>query len=318
MLGIHVFSLQKNNENEVDSFFVYMTLDEISIEETIKQCGIFYDYKIDQCVETVMTDDFSEVDHVVKLYMSRYGIDNVRGGTYSAKILPDYMLKTLVEEMKYMQSGPLHSMFLSEELYSYSKYLAKNYSDWKLPENIKIEQEKIEAGLQKYNKELEFYRSHRYFSKSGKNYIIDDTILTDIQWLEDLIVTKYSTLGSTTLKPLYGCSTARIQKYNDIIVRLKRITEIYFSIRETIDYSQLCNLRNPEFIFDRFICHFNKNQLHDNQWEDLCKIFTFMFYCVKNHLDCLEFDVNSHGEYVEELYEIKMRYLTMQHPTLTW
>jgi hypothetical protein len=43
-------------------------------------------------------DRFDE-DKITKIYMSKYGIENVRGGTYTQITLLNYLLKTLEKEL---------------------------------------------------------------------------------------------------------------------------------------------------------------------------------------------------------------------------
>ena len=38
-------------------------------------------------------------DKITKMYMSTYGIDNVRGGSYGSIVLPEYKVKALMDEM---------------------------------------------------------------------------------------------------------------------------------------------------------------------------------------------------------------------------
>lgn len=59
--------------------------------------SIYEPIKIIERIDNV--DDFDE-DKYTKIYMSKYGIDNVRGGSYVSFVLPDYQIKSLEHELK--------------------------------------------------------------------------------------------------------------------------------------------------------------------------------------------------------------------------
>lgn len=55
-------------------------------------------HKPQSVVEVIEEAHPLDEDKYTKIYMERYGIDNVRGGTYSAVILPDYQKRCLYDE----------------------------------------------------------------------------------------------------------------------------------------------------------------------------------------------------------------------------
>ena len=56
-------------------------------------------YKPIRVIETIKDADLLDEDKYTKIYMKKYGIDNVRGGSYSTLHLPSYKLKCLHDEI---------------------------------------------------------------------------------------------------------------------------------------------------------------------------------------------------------------------------
>lgn len=57
-------------------------------------------YKPLYIIESIKTNTMFDEDKYTKIYMNKFGIENVRGGSYSNIILEDYQLKTLDKEFK--------------------------------------------------------------------------------------------------------------------------------------------------------------------------------------------------------------------------
>lgn len=70
-------------------------------------CAWTSKYKFVKLIETIDTDDVFEEDKCTKIYMSQYGIDNVRGGTYSQVELSDQTKKYLEHELFHANGGML-------------------------------------------------------------------------------------------------------------------------------------------------------------------------------------------------------------------
>lgn len=95
-------------------------------------------YRPKKIIETIETQDRFDEDKYVKKYMTLYGIDNVRGGTYSSLILSKNIISYLEREITsmtdkcYICKNDGH--FMSdcelnkniEKLYKESKYIESN------------------------------------------------------------------------------------------------------------------------------------------------------------------------------------------------
>ena len=57
-------------------------------------------YRPISIIETITNPDAYEEDRQTKIYMTKYGIENVRGGSYTSIKLPEYQKKSLEQEIK--------------------------------------------------------------------------------------------------------------------------------------------------------------------------------------------------------------------------
>lgn len=71
------------------------------VEEHFNQNGSQWTrmYKPIKVVEIIQNADEFDEDKYTKIYMKKYGIDKVRGGTYTQLVLPDYCILTLQKEL---------------------------------------------------------------------------------------------------------------------------------------------------------------------------------------------------------------------------
>jgi hypothetical protein len=70
---------------------------------TDENCAFTTKYKPIKIVETIKSNDPLDEDKITKKYMILYGIDNVRGGSYTKLTLDDWMIKSLEHEFKSSQ-----------------------------------------------------------------------------------------------------------------------------------------------------------------------------------------------------------------------
>ena len=70
---------------------------------TDDNCAFTSKYKPIKILETIKSNDPLDEDKITKKYMILYGIENVRGGSYTKLILDDWMIKSLEHEFKSSQ-----------------------------------------------------------------------------------------------------------------------------------------------------------------------------------------------------------------------
>jgi hypothetical protein len=57
-------------------------------------------YKPICIIESIKTNNIFEEDKYTKMYMNKFGIENVRGGSYSKINLEEYQIKAIEQELK--------------------------------------------------------------------------------------------------------------------------------------------------------------------------------------------------------------------------
>jgi hypothetical protein len=136
-------------ELQNEKYFFHLTnlTDEYQI---MKESEFMYDFVKNnppiKILNQMECHDVSELDYYVKLNMQKYGIDFVRGGSYSMEIIPDDLIKYLEFEFK-NYTKPLENKMIINNIYE--KY---NYDFLQNKQSIQKEIQDLEKQLIEYNK----------------------------------------------------------------------------------------------------------------------------------------------------------------------
>jgi hypothetical protein len=143
--------------------------------------------------------DVLEIDHYVKKYMNKYGIENVRGGTYFEEYLPQHLLSTLNNELSIYYYTFEEKSNIIENIFN--KY---NVSNLKI-QDIQNELNTVALKLSKFQNANCIINLIHYYSTNISNdqnfSIMDDNntcndrklidinneIFEEIDWLKDII-----------------------------------------------------------------------------------------------------------------------------------
>lgn len=267
-------------------FFVYVT-SEID-EELIKtQCSILHDfvYKYPPLaiIDKQKLEDAIEVDTVVKKLMKQYGIENVRGGTYSSEILPDFLIKSLELEFSYS----LDTIKKQDEMFA---KIVHKYSPEILIDK-QAELDRIHNELDDYKKIVNQWKS---ITNNGK---INRKVVTDIEWIIEkceMAETEFIQTGKLQKRLVFAEDDER---YKNLLGMFK---EIYAIFREQfdkpIDYEYMIFIERPHCLLDTLF--YNAEQITaDNQCfsiiQSLLKKYEYMTYSIINRSEEYEFDLTA-------------------------
>ena len=292
-LDIYVFVI---DHPYTPSFFVYPSSSKLDIDGIREECKLLYGFPITQFVETIPSYDIMDVDRIVKAYMLDWGIENIRGGTYSCKVLPEYMVKTLEDELEYIRHGMEKQKKTVEDLVAFQQTISLDT----------IEATKIQ--LQK--KLLDYKYAVNELTRCNKN-LFDLTLLSEFDWIKSTVEEIHEKGHSDTPIHLFRTDPELFERYQRLIVRIKHMVNIYGSIRENVNAS--INLLHPDFILDKYFLHCAKIVQRDvNEWNEFYKSIMSIFYIVKKYIDELEFDVSAYPKDTEEKLNLKLRLLMQE------
>jgi hypothetical protein len=257
------------------------------------EAELYYDYlkkyKPISIVKRYDNHDSLDVDKYVKLFMLDYGVDYVRGGSYSDELLTNSQLNTLLCEFDTVSntnSTIKHETIVNDIIQTYAnKKMTK--------EEIILERETLEKTLENLKKEKGEFENIRINSSQ---------IITDIQWIQlacSQIVEIYNTnKGNTFLSKLI--KKEFIERYKQVLVSLQTI----YSICKKYEYYNNIDdvyIKYPIFLLDDFFFHLHRIHIPYcmTQVHELCNNYEHMTNIVINKMDEKAFDVSTWGEDVE-------------------
>lgn len=259
-------------------------------KHVLVECRLMYEYAktndpIRIAEEYEMTE-ILEVDFHVKRNMCKYGIENVRGGTYVDPVLPDYLAKTLDKEFSLNVSlftnaethiGDMRTLYdsvlqqdpclLDYERNAYQlklKHYNEIYYKWNMVHLTEMQY------LQSAPAETSIMDEHE---SSPDDFEINKSVLADIEWLKMCIVGWKDTIDSSPLNISIDNPTDNLQqavsslqlyisknthalfRYDIVLNKLRTVIELYKKMKEMEEMET--NLdeslsKNPNLILDLF------------------------------------------------------------------
>lgn len=279
---------------EDKKYFVYYTLTDIH-EVVLLECQLLNSfvrkYNPINIVEQKSYVEIEDIDKYVKKYMNLFGIDNVRGGSYSNEFLEDYKIKTLQSELDFLKNHENNNNDIFHFLYNEMlKYQDIN------------EIEKLDIKTNKYIYDKQKLEKFQYYKFNNCKCKIDFSRIENIQWIKNIIENnpKNVIFNYRNLKK----NEDLINKYKELIEFLKYLTKLNCEYREMdINFEKLPLLyfTNPIVIFDNYIYSDDvvyKTMNRDNA-KMVCNKFEEFFYWNINQISELEFDINNSMKNIE-------------------
>lgn len=308
MFLLHVLLLTE------DKLFLHGSSTTINDESVIMlECEIMHEYlqkyKPLRILESIALRQTCEVDFIVKKYMKCYGIDNVRGGSYT-----DFELTS--DEKKFIQREHLMTIDKMQSKCDAMMTMFNEYKDihtWSL-DKIRMEMSLVTRQQSLYDNEKTMLNK----LSIGKNNIQTNRIfLTDLKWLLNQCaknIQQHSIFVSPTSKVTSSSVNRDVNgKYKQILNKMKALYAIFCEhIDVEIKYEPRIHLYAPETLLDAcfFHCHQERNwDSYVFQVINLIECYEYIFYCVITKIDEYKFDVNTYPPDFELTNRYRMNYL---------
>ena len=270
------------------SLFLYPALCAYESEaELILECAMYYDYvkkyKPIRIADVIYDKSIHELDQLLIHYMLLYGQDYVRGGNYYEEVLPEYKKQMLQDLLDFNYTDELSNINPLRKIIE--KY--KNINVEEIPEKI----ENLNKTFEKYKKEFENLENFRYVKNGSKTYNIDSSIFIDIEWIRTFCNNNTNLMDDSMVFSLQNK-----QIYKRVIVLFKKLTELYLPFNDMLTHApaHLVYLKNPEFLFDKFVYHFQTCKIGQDDLtmvNIICDKFKYISCFLLNRIDEFLFDV---------------------------
>ena len=292
---------RKYSPIDVSIITTIRSFDEYRLPESFAQIAGLY--SLPDLADSLLSKELLYVDFYVKQYMIEYGVSNVRGGSYIDEFLPEYVLKFLNSELKFVKTGLNDEAKLIKDVYAAIQELDKK-------EDIINKKEYIEKKLERYdNINLEYNNNSNIIIK-GICYEFVPKTLDDIIWLGDYIK------GEPYTEPYTENHNDRITKYEILMDSLFKLEYVYNSF---IKMNSVKNALLPCNIFYNFFLDPIEKNMHECFYEnskqtskldalDVCKKYEIMYYDVKKYLDEIKFEISTFPSNFEKKSDMLIYY----------
>jgi hypothetical protein len=250
--------------------------------------------------------DIFELNTLVKRYMKYYGVENVRGGSYSDPVLPEHIIKSIEDEL-FRDTGVVNDDILLIE------DIQRTYEDrYQTPDDIAEEIRRLQRDLEKYlaiKEKCHFITTNR-------------TVFDDFEWIKQraLQVKTHCATYTDSKPPIL--SDIDVKKYKMIIEKMQQITIQFNVIKEDLfpiyDDSPLL-LEKPYVQLDTLFYH--SHLIHDwtiyfSRIEKLLNYFEYMSWVLVNRSEEFHFDIGQYENNFEKRTECAIQYLQQQSLTV--
>jgi hypothetical protein len=243
--------------------------------------------------------DVFELNALVKRYMKYYGIENVRGGSYTDSVLPDHVIASIDEEL-FQDTGILdENIVMMEEIY-------RTYEDrYTTPDEIRAETQRVEQDLQKYYA----------IQEKCRLITINRNVFDDFDWIKRRIIdVKHYCSTNTDFKPPV-LDTIEVRKYNQIIQTLQAITRQFHTIVK--DNSLLFEdspylLTQPDVQLETLFFHshlIHDSEIYFSRIEKMMNYFEYMTWVLINRSEEFHFDLGQYELHFEKRAKLALQYL---------
>jgi hypothetical protein len=250
-------------------------------------------------------DDVLRVDYYVKYFMRHYGIENVRGGSYSDEVLPDALLASLQIEI----GATFDDYKKRNDLYEEIKQFYKTHKVNEVDETTKL------------NAKLENFQARQELLKK-LSFEGSESVISDLDWLKQSVEKKKGLYPPLTVfeklltfRPLPTISSSERNRYKNIINNVLIMIDSYYDIcdgrvaEDKLDpyfRNRLLSIREnqvektilvekPQFVLDNIFLHpysipsWNKYlEIADELLENL----TNVAYIMKNLREEVSYDLS--------------------------
>jgi len=178
---LYIYAIMLENKK----IFLHTTTKVMDNPQVYLECKMMYDFvrknAPQKTIEIIKINHILDVDYHVKQYMYQFGIDCVRGGSYSAEILPTYMTQALTDELSVEhQSLYENDVMIKTIIDQYNSF------DWN-EQNVINEKQILQNELDKYYEKQNTLSNISYFDKN-KELKIEYSILDDMEWIKMLLL----------------------------------------------------------------------------------------------------------------------------------